>query len=476
MNKTHIIGREEECKRLDDCLQREQAQLIMVYGRRRVGKTYLINEYFEGTFAFKLTGIYNQSTKMQLFNFAEELKRCKYNCETPDNWIEAFSMLRTYLETLPQDTKQIVFFDEMPWMDTPRSGFLSAFEWFWNSWGNSRHNLVFVICGSATSWMVKNIDDNKGGLYNRTTCKLFLKPFNLKETEEFLINLGINWSRYTICQCYMIMGGIPYYLSLLRPNLSFDANIDNLFFKDKSELFDEFDSLYNTSFTNSSAHIKVVETLSKKRGGYTRQQLSQLSGLPGNGELTKILNNLEYSGFIRVLRTYGKKSKDKVYQLSDYYTAFYFKFLKDNYGKDENYWSNTIDNPTRNAWSGLTFEQVCLDHINQIKRKLGISGVLSEYSTWQKTKDEEGEGAQIDLLIDRRDQVINVCEMKFSTSEYEIDKTYDMKLRNKINSFVKATNTKKALHPTMITTYGVKKNMYGNNINFEVVLDDLFVE
>ncbi len=475
MHTAEIIGREYEWDTLEERVSRDEAQLIVVYGRRRVGKTYFINEFFHHRFDFKFTGIYKQPAKVQLFGFSEELSRQSGEKHpVPQNWINAFSMLREYLEAKPEKEKQVVFFDEIPWMDTPRSGFLSAFEWFWNSWGSARHNLIFVICGSATSWMVENIDQNRGGLYNRATCRMYLKPFNLYETEKYLQSRGIIWTRYKMAECYMIMGGIPYYLSLLRPDLTFEQNIDNIFFKDKSELFDEFNNLYHTLFKNSADYIRVVDVLSTKKSGYTRDEIVAKTRLANNGNLTKILNNLEYSGFIRITRMFNKKKKDMVYQLADYYTAFYYKYIKDNYGTDEHFWSNSAMSPARNTWAGLTFEQLCRDHVRQIKKKLGISGILSDVTSWRKKKDEESDGAEIDLLIDRRDQVINVCEIKYANGEYVIDKEYDRVLRNKVETFRHATDTKKALHLTMITTYGVKRNMYGNEIVFQVTLDDLF--
>ena len=298
----------------------------------------------------------------------------------------------------------------------------------------------------------------------------------MRETEDFLGFKGITWSRYEIAECYMIMGGIPYYLNLLDKAMSYTQNIDNLFFKKRGELWDEFGHLYATLFSNSDSHIKIVEALSTKKGGLTRNELLQKTGLPANGNFSKMISNLESSGFIRVSNFYGKKKKDALYQLSDYYTAFYYRYIKNNYGKDEHYWSNAIDNPARRSWTGLTFEQLCKDHIPQIKKKLGISGVLSEESIWYTHGDEElgVPGAQIDLLIERRDRVINVCEMKFSINEYVIDKDYDMVLRNKLDAFRRMTNCKKSLQTTMITTYGVKRGKYSGIINSQITLEDLF--
>ncbi len=468
MNK-RIIGRNEECERLDECLESNSAQLIIVYGRRRVGKTFLINEYFNYEFAYKITGIYNATKKLQIRNFMIELNnKSEKKYDIPSDWLDAFNNLKDYIETLLINKKQVVFFDEMPWLDTHKSGFLEAFEWFWNGYASTKNNLIFIVCGSATSWMDEKIANNKGGLFNRQTCKLYLKPFKLYEVEEYLQSRNIHWSRYDIACIYMIMGGIPYYLSLLSNKLSYNQNIDKLFFKENGELFDEFDHLYKTLFTSSENYIKVVEALASKRNGLTRKEIGDKTNLPNNGILSKILYNLELSGFIKISNFYKNKKKESLYRLSDYYTAFYFKYIKDNYGKDENYWSNSIDNPSRKSWFGLTFESLCKDHIPQIKNKLGISGVLTKEYVWNN-KD-----AQIDLLIERRDMVINLCEIKFSIKEYEIDKDMDLELRNKIGTFRDATNYKYSIQLTMITSFGLKKGMYNSLASNVVTLDDLF--
>lgn len=477
MNASRIIGRGDEIARLDRCMDESKAQLVVVYGRRRVGKTFLVNEYFNYDFAFRLTGAYKQPRSFQLEGFADELaSKTSMRQPVPANWREAFGLLRKHLESLPNDEKKVVFFDEMPWLDTPQSDFFPLFEWFWNSWASTCENLVFIACGSATSWMTDRIAENKGGLFNRQTCKIYLEPFTLHETELFLQSMNLTWSRYDIAECYMIMGGVPYYLSLLDGAYSYTQNIDRLFFGKRGELWDEFDHLYQTLFSSSQSHIKIVAALSEKTGGLTRDEIVRRTGLPANGALSKMLHDLESSGFIRISAFYGKKKKDALYQLSDYYTAFYFRYIQGNYGKDEHYWSNAIDNPARRAWAGLTFEQLCKDHIAQIKKGLGISGVLSEESVWYTEGDEElgVEGAQIDLLIERRDRVVNLCEMKFSINEYAIDKSYDMSLRNKVESFRRLTRCKKSLQMTMITTYGVKQGKYSSVIQRQLTLDDLF--
>ena len=473
-----FIGREREIESLTKCMESNQAQLVVVYGRRRVGKTFLIESFFEDNFAFTYTGAYNQPKSVQLMNFSDEIRfQTGVDIDIPQTWREAFAELRTYLSGLDKDKKQVVFFDEMPWMDTHKSDFLPTFEWFWNSWGSKQKNLVFVICGSATSWMMENISDNKGGLFNRQTCRIYLEHFNLSETEKFLKTKNINWSRMDIAECYMIMGGMPYYLNLLNSSMDFRQNIDELFFRKKGQLWDEFTHLYHTLFNNGDVYMDLVELLSKKKSGMTRAEITEANIISSSNTINKILGNLVSSGFVRVYSYYGHKKKEEVYQLCDYYSLFYFKFIKDNYGKDEHFWSKSYENAKINNWRGNSFELLCKDHIRQIKRAMGIEGVVSEEYDWftrKKDNKKDERGAQIDLLIDRRDMTVNICEMKFLRNEFSIDINYEEELRNKIEAFRREAEPKKTILLTMVTTWGVKKNKYSGIVTNQVVLDDLF--
>ena len=477
MSVQNVVGRSLEIRRLDRVTREEQAQLVVVYGRRRIGKTYLIHQYFSGRFDFLFTGVHNQPKEIQLRSFIAELNRqANTNHPVPANWFEAFELLRSYLSALPIQENRLVFFDEMPWMDTQKSDFLSSFEWFWNSWASLQSHLILIVCGSATSWMVDHIDQNKGGLFNRQTCRLYLQPFSLNETEQYLQARGFNWSLASITECYMILGGIPYYLRALDPQMTLNANIDNLLFRKRAELWDEFDHLYSTLFSNSQAYIKIVEALSHKRNGMSREEIISKTRLPNNGELSRMLKNLCDAGFVRASVNFFNR-KEILYQLADYFTLFYFRFLRSAYGKDERYWSNATDLPARRAWMGLTFEQICRDHIPQIKNRLGIGGVLSEeFSCRIPAEDADSpRGAQFDLLIERRDQVIDLCEMKFSINDYEIDRDYDQILRNKISVLQKETKNRKDIQLVMVTSYGVKQNQYSNLVNAVVTLEDLFL-
>ena len=469
-----IIGRKEEQQILRSAVQSENSEFVAVYGRRRVGKTYLIRETFGYKFTFQHTGLAKGNTKEQLFSFAISLRDAGYDdCPIPKSWLEAFSLLSTYLKN-STDEKKIVFLDELPWMDTPRSNFISAFEHFWNGWASARKDIVLIICGSATSWIINKVINDHGGLHNRVTKQIALQPFTLKECEMFAQSKGLEMSRYQLAECYMVLGGIPYYWSLLEKGLSLAQNIDKIIFAKNGKLSNEFNQLYASLFKSPEQYIDIVTALGKKKAGMTREEIIAATDKYSNGALSKVLDELEYCGFIRKYNGFDKKSKQAIYQLIDNYTLFYFKFIQQNENNDEHFWSASIDSAMHRAWSGLAFERLCMAHTQQIKAALGIAGVLSNVYSWRKEADETSDGAQIDLLIDRKDQVINLCEMKYSLSEYAIDAEYEQKLRNKKSAFIDATNTRKAVHLTMVTTFGIKTNVHSGIVQNEVKLDDLF--
>ena len=469
-----IIGRKEEQQILHSAAQSENSEFVAVYGRRRVGKTYLIRETFGYKFTFQHTGLAKGNTKEQLFSFAISLRDAGYDdCPIPKSWLEAFSLLSAYLKN-STDEKKIVFLDELPWMDTPRSNFISAFEHFWNSWASARKDIVLIICGSATSWIINKVINDHGGLHNRVTKQIALQPFTLKECEMFAKSRGLEMSRYQLAECYMVLGGIPYYWSLLEKGLSLAQNIDKIIFAKNGKLSNEFNQLYASLFKSPEQYIDIVTALGKKKVGMTREEIIAATDKYSNGALSKILDELEYCGFIRKYNGFDKKSKQAIYQLIDNYTLFYFKFIQQNENNDEHFWSASIDSAMHRAWSGLAFERLCMAHTQQIKAALGIAGVLSNVYSWRKEADEMSDGAQIDLLIDRKDQVINLCEMKYSLSEYAIDAEYEQKLRNKKSAFINATNTRKAVHLTMVTTFGIKANAHSGIVQNEITLEDLF--
>ena len=469
----NIIGRKTEIKRLTEYVASEKAELLAIYGRRRVGKTFLIKRFFNEKFTFYFSGAENTNKKQQLFNFTTALnKYSKVENPVVDNWQSAFVQLEQYLRKVKTKGRKVIFIDELPWLDNAKSGFLSAFEYFWNTFASTQKDIFLVICGSATSWIMNKIIKNRGGLHNRVTRQIRLEPFTLNETEQFLKSKKIALSRFQIAECYMILGGVPYYLEQLEKSLSLSQNIDNLFFRKNAILRDEYSKLYSSLFKSPENYMQIIEALAKKRKGLTRDEIVKFSKLSNGGGLTAILEELELCGFISINNNFSTKKNLQLYQLTDFYSLFYLHFVNTKRGTNSDYWSSLIDNTAHKAWRGYSFEILCQTHISQIKRALSIGGVISYISGW-RSRDAET-GAQIDLLIDRNDNIINLCEMKFSTKAFTITKKYDENLRNKRSVFIEESNTKKSVHITMITTYGVKWNEYWHNIQSEASLDDLF--
>lgn len=478
-----MIGRKKELVALREYISSDRSEFIAVYGRRRVGKTFLVRQMAADNFAFYVTGMDNARMKEQLTNFGIALQRYKgsTSLSVPENWILAFYELARYLETLP-DGPKLIFIDELPWMDTPKSGFVSALENFWNSWAAVRSDVKLIVCGSATSWMINKLIKNRGGLHNRITHRMIVEPFVLNECEQYFAANGFSYSRRDIAECYMVMGGIPYYLSFMRKDRSMAQNINRLFFESGAELSDEFENLYRALFKNAGLHIHIVTALATKAKGLNRKELVKLTGLTNNGAFSTALEELESCGFIRQYDPFGKlrtatmkkQPREALFQLVDFYTLFYFHFICNNRYHDESFWTTSQNTPLHAAWSGYAFEMLCLDHVRQIKATLGISGVQTLVCSWSSSSVERG--AQIDLVIDRKDDTVNLCEMKYYATEFVIDKGYEEKLRNKIAAFREETQTRKSLLLTFVTTYGVKENMYSGSVQCQVVLDDLFGE
>lgn len=457
-------------------MKSDRSEFVVVYGRRRVGKTFLIRQYFNNRFDFELTGLANANTSQQLKNFqASANKYLKTPLkEAPPNWFDAFQSLKSHLSR-SRKKRKVIFLDELPWMDTARSDFLNSLEHFWNGWAAHRQDVVLIGCGSAASWMTNNLINNRGGLHNRVTGKIKLRPFNLGETEEFLTSNGNKLDRYQVVQLYMAMGGIPYYLQHVSPGKSAAQNIEEVFFSEGAMLEHEFSNLFVSLFKHAERHEKVVEALSSRSSGMSRSEIAQKAKMKTGGGLTRTLDELEKSGFISSSIPFNRKSRDIVYYLSDHYCWFYQKFLKNLNDHSAGSWTHQLDSPSYRSWSGFAFERVCQAHTQQIKKALGIQGIQSNTSTWRGKNS--GKGAQIDLVIDRRDQVINLCEMKFSTGPFIVTKSYADDLRNKMAVFRNSTKTRKSIFLTMVTTFGVKQNEYASSmLQNEVKMDDLFEE
>lgn len=467
-----MIGREYEIKRLKDSLKSNSSELIAVYGRRRIGKTYLIRNTYENDIRFEVTGLYRGNKESQLGIFLLELKKCSkrfHNIQKLQSWEQAFEMLKMYINGLRGTKKKVIFIDEFPWLDSHKSGFLMYFGHFWNTFCEKRKDLTVVICGSAASYMLHHIVSNKGSLHARLNYKIQLEPFNLNEVKQFLLSKNINWSHYNIVQLYIALGGIPHYINKIKKGESLVQNIQRLCFNQNGDLTNEFNEIFESLFDHSDTHKQMVRTLGISQKGITRNELINKTRLSGGGHFTKTLDELMASGFVRSYAPVGKKKKLILYRLSDEYSKFYIKYIESNKNQGQFFWKTMSQQQSYLSWAGFNFETICLKHIPQIKKALGIEGIHSRNSSWSS------EEAQIDLVIERNDKWINLFEIKFHDSEFVIDKRYAENLRNKIRVFKSNTKTKHTVVLSMLTTYGISQNEYSHElIEDNLTIDPLF--
>ena len=477
-----IIGRKEEIEELNRLYHSGRAEFVALYGRRRIGKTYLVNQLFKDRMTFHHTGLSpfdnngktSMADQLQAFYFSLISSGLDSSETCPKSWIEAFFLLEKLLKKLDTGARQVVFIDELSWMDTPRSGFVTGLESFWNGWASARDNIMLIVCGSSTSWMVSNLVNNYGGLYGRLTYEVKLSPFTLKECDDYLKSSGIIMGQYDVAQAYMIFGGVPYYLGFFLKGMSLAQNVDRIIFAKDAVLAREYDRLFRSLFVHWEEHQKVVSLLATRHYGFTRDEISAQCGITKGGGLSDILKSLIDSDFIAKYVPISTDRSKEYYKLCDPFCSFYLKFVHGNSTADNQFMQNSQNKPSYIAWRGNAFEQVCFNHIKQIKAALGVSGVLSRESALIVSGDEKTRGAQIDMVIDRDDNVLNLCEMKFCKDDYTITQSDWFNFQNKIETLGRITKWKKNIHFTLVTTQGLARNEHFGIVQKMVTLNDLF--
>lgn len=475
-----IIGRKLEIEELERLYNSDRPEFVAVYGRRRVGKTFLIKQVLKDRFTFQHTGVSPVDQEDEKNRLKTQLESFYYSMlahglegfKQPKTWMEAFFQLTQLLQKLDNGQRMVIFFDELPWMDTPRSRFLSAFESFWNGWCSGRDNIMLVVCGSATSWILSNLSRSKGGLYGRLTHELKLSPFTLKECEEYFEHENIELSRYDIVQSYMVFGGVPYYLSYFRKGYSFEKNTDAILFGSKPRLKDEFNRLFKAIFPNAEDCKKVIRLLASRNYGFTREEISRATSLPLGGGLSDTLSALVESDFVLRYSPFGKTTGE-YYKLVDNFCLFWLKYVESNQ-ENSNFAHDNFTSDIMKGWRGVAFEQVCWQHISQIKRALEIGGVKSYISTWNVVGTDVNAGAQVDLLIVRDDNIVNLCEVKFYSSPYNIDKEEEAKMLHRVEMLRGLLSPKQMVHLTLITTFGLVSGKHSGKVQRVVTCDDLF--
>ena len=475
-----LVGREKEVKELNRLYQRNRAELVAIYGRRRVGKTFLVDETFGNRMTFRHAGLSpadqqpNGLLGAQLEHFYRSLKeQGMKNPEKPSSWMDAFFQLECFLKQKDDGSRQLVFLDEMPWMDTPRSGFIQAFEGFWNNWACHRKNILVMVCGSANSWIQDHLINNHGGLYNRVTYEIKLSPLSLRECEQLFEENGVHFSRYDIAQSYMIFGGIPFYLGYMDGELSLAQNVDQLFFSGSARLANEFVRLFDSIFDDSETARNIIRLLYTRNAGFTRKEIIEKLHLSNGSGISRILHALTAGDFVIKYVPFGMSKRDVHYKLTDPFCLFWLHFVAENPGLAEDYWQQRVTSQPVVTWRGYAFENLCFNHVPQIKRALGVSGVITTVSAWSKRRDDQ-EGTQIDLLLFRNDNVVNMCELKFYGDDFAVDLNYYKKIHRRQEMLLEEISPKQAVYSTLITTYGLKQNEYAGAFLKVITLDDLF--
>lgn len=487
-----IIGRNREIKTLESVFNSNKAEFLSIYGRRRIGKTFLIKEYIatKPCIFLHITGQKQAALKEQLFEFTRKIEQTFYHKGTTlkesQGWMKAFEVLTTAIDEYAKRKKVVLFFDELPWLATKKSRLLQALDYYWNTKWIYNNKLKLIICGSAASWIIKNVVHNRGGLHNRITETIKLLPYTLNESKDFLENKGINLNYKQITDIYMVTGGVPYYLDRIKKGLSAAQNIDELCFHANGLLFKEFDVLFASLFEHSEAHYEIVRLIAKNRYGIDKGTLAKKTKLSSSGgSLNQKMRELEEAGFITRIMPYGHKQKGEYYKISDEYTYFYLSWIepvKETFRKFDTaygYWLEQVKLPAWQSWIGYTFETLCYKHITQIRETLGIT-VGAKIGAWRYMRRSENEkqtskmGAQIDLLFDRNDGIVTICEIKYSEKPYVIDKDYYNNLINKIAVYKRESRTNKQIFAVMVAANGLKQNEYSGFIVKVVLLEDLF--
>lgn len=397
------------------------------------------------------------------------------------SWREAFHALTEKIKTLPKSKKVVIFLDELPWLATKKSQLLQTLDVFWNSIWSDMPNIKLIVCGSAASWMLEKLINAKGGLHNRLTATIKLKPFTLAETKLFLHSQGIKYNNKQILDIYMVCGGIPYYLAQVKKSLSPVQNINNICFHEDGLLYDEFERLFKSLFDHADISTAIIKEIAKHRDGVMSEVLINRIGASSGGTFVKRLNELMAAGFIERFVPYGRKVRDHYYKIVDEYTIFYLTWIesikltgvKQSKG---NYWKNLSQSPTWNTWAGYAYEAVCYKHIDNIIHALELDAISCKVGNWRyiPRKGSSEKGAQIDLIIDRADNTISLCEIKYSVNEFNIDKAIANNIANKVKVFMKHYSTNKHLSVVLITTNGLKKTIWSEDLIDVVITIDVF--
>jgi AAA+ ATPase superfamily predicted ATPase len=465
-----LIARKREIDLLGKILSSPKPEFVALYGRRRVGKTFLIHEFFKqnkNIFYFQTTGQKDGSIQLQIDNFCSQIEftfKLIFKMERPKSWNEVFKVFNDHLLQI-KNKKIVIFLDELPWLASHKSQFIQSLDYIWNQHWSKDSKIKLITCGSAASWMNDNIIEATGGLHNRLTRKILLEPFKFPEVKEYLKSQKIKLMDSEILKLYMVFGGVPYYWSLIPKGNSASQIVEALIFKKDGELRNEFHRLFQSLFDQYEVYEKIVRALANSKSGLDRNELLKATKLQTGGTANKYLKNLEHSGFIESFIPYGNKKKNIYFRLIDEFCLFSISWER-SYSNFSQIWGNQQGSPKLNTWAGYAFENFCLHHKEEIAKALGIQSLTSGIYSWRHTppKKSTDSGAQIDLIFERKDGCLNFVEIKYSKSPYKIEKPYAQSLATKEEVFRKLTNFKGQIFTNLISPEGLKHGLWDEDV------------
>lgn len=491
-----MIGRKKELALLNSLCEEEKSKLVVVHGRRRIGKTFLVDYMFQthrkDCLFFKFTGSADQNSSVQKDYFVEAIYEWfKVEPSKPiEKWHEVFIFLKRTIEAEIKEKnhqgKVIVFIDEVAWIDKHnKAGFLSAFGHFYNTYIEKNNNLIVILCGSNASWIKNKIlKDTSGPLYHRVDVEIPLYPFDLQETKEYLIKeKRFDIDDKSVVDIYMILGGVAKYLSYLDSKLSIAQNINKLFFSLHAPLYSEYEALFKSLFYDkSSNHRKIMDLLISKQSGFEMMEIEKLLKEIKSSTLRVNIEELIDTGFIKPIARYAHASRNTKYIACDPLCNFFIKWVqplsKNDIASLIDYFETKSTSHDYIIWQGFAFEMVMISNIELYLKARGLSSGVKSIGYWDYTTQSEDEsGAQIDILIEYIGNTYDIVECKYYNDEFIIDKAYAKNIQNKKEMFIKygIKNKKFDLKVVMLTTYGTKINQYYNQVPIakDVKLGDL---
>jgi hypothetical protein len=408
-----FVGRKNELRMLNDAYRSGKDELVVLYGRRRIGKSSLVKRFAEKKKAYyEFEALEGETTPGQINHFLQQLKK---QIDDPildsvrfANWEQVFTYLTEKVINRKSKVKKILFLDELPWMAAGRIRLVSLLKYYWDNHWKSKH-VMLILCGSVASFMVKKVL-HSNALYGRTTIEILLKGFSPEEAARLLSKKR---SREETLNYQLVFGGVPKYLEQINTSQSFNKNMNTLCFSPHGIMLKEVERIFYSQFREPRTYLKIINLL--KNGIFSLSEISSKTKIPSGGGLKQYLKNLERAEMIRSYIPFDRSgnSKFKKYTLADEFLVFFFKYMGPNLRVIKESSSRrlfeTLTQNSFDSWLGFAFERFCLKHAGLLALVMDFADDILLASPYFKKNDER---FQIDLLYQRADRVITVCEIK----------------------------------------------------------------